>query len=46
MGRGNEDCSQDLGQMTKKAATPIYDKNPSKIFFSRIGEPICTKLGM
>ena len=24
----------DAGHMTKMAATPIYDKNPSKIFFS------------
>ena len=39
-------CSQLLGHMTKMAATPIYDKNPSKIFFSRTGGPIFTKLGM
>ena len=39
-------CSQHLGHMTKMAATPIYGKNPSKIFFSRTGEPIFTKLGM
>ena len=32
--------------MTKLAATPIYGKNPSKIFFSRTGGPIFTKLGM
>ena len=25
----------DAGHMTKMAATPIYGKNPSKIFFSR-----------
>ena len=25
----------DAGHMTKMAATPIYDKNPSKIFFFR-----------
>ena len=31
--------------MTKMAATPIYCKNPSKIF-SRTGGPISTKLGM
>ena len=31
--------------MTKMAATPIYGKNPSKIF-SRTGRPIFTKLGM
>ena len=34
------------GHMTKMAATPIYGKNPSKIFFSRTGEQISTKLGM
>ena len=38
--------SQYLGHMTKMAATPIYGKNPSKIFFSRTGGPISTKLGM
>ena len=34
------------GHMTKMAAMPIYGKNPSKIFFSRTGGPIFTKLGM
>ena len=34
------------GHMTKMAATPIYGKNPSKVFFSRTGWPIFTKLGM
>ena len=34
------------GHMTKMAAMPIYGKNLSKIFFSRIGGPISTKLGM
>ena len=34
------------GHMTKMAATPIYGKNTSKIFFSRTGGPIFTKLGM
>ena len=34
------------GHMTKMAATPIYGKNPSKIFFSRTGRPIFKKLGM
>ena len=33
------------GHMTKMAATPIYGKNPSKIF-SRTGGPIFRKLGM
>ena len=26
----------DAGHMTKMASTPIYGKNPSKTFFSRI----------
>ena len=39
-------CSQHLGHMTKMAATPIYGKNPSKIFFSGTGGPISMKLGM
>ena len=38
-------CSRHLGHATKMAATPIYGKNPSKIF-SRTGGPIFTKLGM
>ena len=36
----------DPGHMTKMATRPIYGKNPSKIFFSRTGGPIFTKLGM
>ena len=36
----------DAGHMTKMAATSIYGKNPSKIFFSGTGRPILTKLGM
>ena len=32
--------------MTKMAATPIYGKNPSKIFFSGTGRQISTKFGM
>ena len=39
-------CSRHLGHMTKMTAMPIYGKNPSKIFFSRTGGPIFTKLGM
>ena len=39
-------CSWHLGHTTKMAATPIYGKNPSKIFFSRTGGPISTKLGI
>ena len=38
--------SRHLGHMTKMAATPIYGKNPSKIFFSRTGRRIFTKLGL
>ena len=34
------------GHMTKMAAMPIYDKNPSKIFFSRTGGSFSKKLGM
>ena len=43
---GTKFCSWRLGHMTKMAATPIYGKNPSKIFFSRTGRLISTKLGM
>ena len=35
---------RNLGHMTKMAAIPIYGKNPSKIFFSRTGGLISTKL--
>ena len=42
---GTNVCSRHLGHMTKMAATPIYGKNPSKIF-SRTDEPIFTKFGM
>ena len=45
LGRRTKVCSHHLGHMTKMAATPIYGKNPSKIFFSRTGRPIFTKLG-
>ena len=43
---GTKVCSRQLGHMTKMAAMPIYGKNPIKIFFSRTGWPIFTKLGM
>ena len=36
----------DAGHMTKMAATPIYDKNTSKVFFSGTNGPISMKLGM
>ena len=45
-GRGMKVCLRHLGHMTKMATTPIYGKNPSKIFFSRTGQPIFTKLDM
>ena len=43
---GTKVCSRHLGHMTKMAVTPLYGKNPSKIFFSRTGGPIFTKFGM
>ena len=43
---GTKVCSLHAGHMTKMAATPIYGKNPSKIFFSRTGKPIFTKFVM
>ena len=43
---GTKFCSRHLGHMTKMAATPIFGKNHSKIFFSRTGRRISTKLGM
>ena len=43
---GTKDCSRHLGHMIKIAATPIYGKNPSKIFFSRNGGLISKKFGM
>ena len=39
-------CQYNAGHITKMAAKPIYGKNPSKIFFSRTGGPISTKVGM
>ena len=41
--RGMKICSRHFGHMTKMAATPIYGKNLSKIFFSGTGRPISTK---
>ena len=43
---GTKVCINGPGHMTKMAAMPIYDKNLKKIFFSRTGGPISTKLGM
>ena len=42
---GTKVCLRHLGHMTKMAATPIYGKNPSKIFFSETSTPISNKLG-
>ena len=39
-------CMNNPGHMTKMAAMSIYDKNASKIFFSRTGGSISKKLGM
>ena len=35
-----------IGHMTKMAAMPIYNKNPSKIFFSRASGLIAMKIDM
>ena len=35
-----------FGHMTKMTATPIYGKNPLKIFFSRTRRPMTLGLGM
>ena len=43
---GTKVCSRHPGHMTKMAATLIYGKNLSKIFFSGTGGPISTKLSM
>ena len=43
---GMKVCSPHLGHMTKMAATPLYGKNPLKIFFSGTTGLIFTKLGM
>ena len=43
---GMKGCTWHLGHITKMATTPIYVKNPSKIFFSGTGVQISTELGM
>ena len=43
---GRKVCSRGLGHMTKMSPTPIYGKNPSKIFFSRTKGPVTLWLGM
>ena len=35
--------SENLGRMTKMAAVPMYGKNSSKIFFSRIRGVDCNE---
>ena len=44
--RGLKVCSNGEGYMTKIAAMTIYDKNPSKIYFSGTSGLIALKLGM
>ena len=39
-------CINNPGHMTKRAAMPMYGKNPLKIFFFRTGGSISKKLGM
>ena len=46
MGRGDKSLIAKSRSHDKMAATPIYGKNHSKIFFARTGWPISTKLGM
>ena len=43
---GTKVCSNGPDHMTKMAATPIYGKNPLKIFFSRTRRPMTLGLGM
>ena len=46
---GNKDMtsfSNKFGHMTKMANMTIFDKNPSKIFFSETIRPIVLKLRM
>ena len=46
MDAGTKVCTNGPGHMTKMAATPIYGKNPLKIFFSRTRRPMTLGLGM
>ena len=43
---GTKVCSNGPGHMTKMVATPIYGKNPLKIFFSITRWPMTLGLGM
>ena len=46
LGRGNDILFAASGSHDQDGRHAIYGKNPSKIFFSRTGRPIFTKLGM
>ena len=46
LGWGTKVCSNVPGHVTKKAAMPIYGKNPLKIFFSRTRRPMTLGPGM
>ena len=46
MDAGTKVCLNGPGHMTKMGATPIYGKNPLKIFFSRTRRPMTSGLGM
>ena len=41
--KGHQCVYKNPGHMARMGAMPKYDNNPSKIFFSRSGEPISTK---
>ena len=43
---GTKVCSNGPGHMTKMAATPIYEKKPLKMFFSRTRRRMTLGLGM
>ena len=43
---GTKVCSNGPGHITKMATTPIYGKNPLKIFFSRTRRLLPLGLGM
>ena len=46
LGRANDILFAASASHDKLAATPIYGKNHSKIFFFRTDRPLFTKLGM
>ena len=46
LGWGKKVCLKGPGYMTKMATTPIYGKNPLKIFFSRTRRLMTLGLGM